>query len=145
MRKCGMMSTMPSRLVMTLSAMTMAVAGVALQFAPVEVLALAKAPTDGGITAAAQVAGALFLGFATVNWMSRRARIGGIYGRPLATGNLVHFVAGALGLVKQAAVTSLPALWVAAAIYAVLAIGFALIVFTDPADLGPPPAQHVRA
>ena len=47
-----------------------------------------------------QLLGALYLGFAMLNWMTKASLIGGIYNRPLAIGNFMHFAAGALALVK---------------------------------------------
>lgn len=71
-------------------------AGLALQFALHEVLAAAGVEATAGAAAAAQVAGALYLGFAMLNWMSTGARMGGIYARPLVMANLVRLVAGGL-------------------------------------------------
>jgi hypothetical protein len=43
-----------------------------------------------------QVLGCACLGLGLLDWVSRRSMVGGIYGRPLVIGNLVHFVCGAL-------------------------------------------------
>jgi hypothetical protein len=50
----------------------------------------------------AQLFGAALCGFALLNWMSKGTAMGGIYGRPLAMGNLVHFTIGGLALMKVA-------------------------------------------
>lgn len=43
---------------------------------------------------------ALYLEFGILNWMAKGTLIGGIYNRPIAIGNLTHFVVGAIALVK---------------------------------------------
>lgn len=80
----------------------------------------------------AQVAGALYLGFAFLNWMARSILIGGIYARPVAVGNLLHFLAGALALGKQAPTVGSPLLWVLAGVYTLLAALFGWVTFTHP-------------
>ncbi|HMB61504.1 MAG TPA: hypothetical protein VKN36_00425 [Eudoraea sp.] len=48
-----------------------------------------------------QIQSGFYLGLATLNWMTKRALIGGVYNRPLAMGNLFHFGIGAIALVKS--------------------------------------------
>jgi hypothetical protein len=69
-----------------------------------------------------------------LDWVSRRNRIGGIYGRPLGLANLLLFSAAALTLGKAAAAGRLPSeSLVPCAVFGVLAVGFAwLIFFHDP-------------
>ena len=43
---------------------------------------------------------ALYLGFGILNWMAKGTLIGGIYNKPIAIGNLMHFGVGAIALVK---------------------------------------------
>ena len=63
--------------------------------------------------------------------------IGGIYARPLAMGNFLHFAAGAMALIKFAmAGASNASLWVAAASYAVFAIMFGKVIFYEPCKDG---------
>lgn len=50
---------------------------------------------------AMQLLGALYLGFAMLNWMTKGNLMGGIYGKPVAIGNLMHFVVGAFALLKM--------------------------------------------
>lgn len=126
---------MQTRSLMTASAAVMAAAGLALQFAPQEVLGAAGVAATAGTAAAAQVTGALYLGFAMLNWMSKGARIGGIYARPLAMANLVHFVAGGLALLKHAVGSSSLLLWSVTLLYAILAAAFTFVTFTHPRDL----------
>ncbi len=120
---------------MTASAALMGLIGLALQFAPEVVLAFVASSSEAPLRAAAQVTGAMYLGFAMLNWMSRGARIGGIYARPLAMGNLVHFVAGALALLKHAAGEASLAGWGPALLYFGFAAAFGLVAFTHPSDV----------
>lgn len=70
---------------------------------------------------------------AMLNYMARGVTIGGIYSRPLVTANLLHFLVGALALIKYAAgaQNALP-VWTAAALYSIFAILFAVTMLTHP-------------
>jgi hypothetical protein len=74
--------------------------------------------------------GALYLGFAMLNWMAQGNVIGGIYSRPVAMANFTHFMIAGLALSK-AVVTGEhpPALLAAALVYGVLAVLFAYVAF----------------
>jgi hypothetical protein len=123
-----------TRLLMTSSAMAMAAAGIAATFAPDEILAtIAPASAHRTFTPIVQVAGALYLGFAMLNWMTRGSALGGIYGRPLVVSNLTHFVVAALALVKLAERDAHPVSLTAAVIYAAFAAMFGLTLFRSPA------------
>ena len=118
---------------MAASAVVLALAGIAASFAPQEVLQAIGAPAAGMLPVVVQLHGAMLLGFAMMNWMAKDSLIGGIYNRPLAIGNLVHFVAGALALVKLVIRGGAPLFAiVAAVIYALFAIAFARILFRSP-------------
>jgi hypothetical protein len=68
-----------------------------------------------------------------INWMCKEMLIGGIYSRPVATGNLMHFLVGALTLIKGAfANPDTPRLWAAAIVYAAFAGAFSMVIFTSP-------------
>ena len=121
-----------TRLVMAASAVVMIVAGLACTFAPQELLARIGASSFPPV--AVQLAGSLFLGFAMINWMARDSLIGGIYNRPVAAGNLLHFSSAAIALLKAQ-------WWIPAALYAIFAIAFAKIVFTSPVRRGDAPAS----
>ncbi|MCA1798872.1 MAG: hypothetical protein LC632_05250 [Xanthomonadaceae bacterium] len=120
------------RVLMGLSALMMAVIGLAATFAPGELLAAVGADVGAWSKLLVQLAGALYLGFGMVNWMARGSLIGGIYGRPVATGNLVHFVVMAFALSRAALVEPAPALVVAAVVYGAFALWFAFVAFTSP-------------
>ena len=85
-----------------------------------------------------QLLGALLLAFAMLNWMAKDNLIGGIYNRPVAVANLLHFAVGAITLAKVVLRRSKPVYIVAAAaVYVTFAIGFAAVVFGNPVKAEP--------
>jgi hypothetical protein len=124
---------MNTKLLMTLSAIVMALIGLTLQFFPHESLNYMGASSEGAAPVLMQITGALYLGFAMTNWMAKAVLIGGIYARPLAIGNLAHFTVGALALIKYAfSAGSAPVIWAAAIIYAIFAVLFGIVFTTHP-------------
>src|SRR5256885_11160647 len=81
---------MTSRTLMRVSALFMGVLGLCGTFLPQEILAYAGGAPRAFEVLAIQVAGALYLGFAFLNWMAQANLIGGIYSRPVAMGNVCH-------------------------------------------------------
>ena len=121
------------RLLMTASALVLAVLGIPCMFAPDFVLAHLAGNTSPPTDLIVQITGALYMGFAIVNWMAKGSLKGGIYGRPLAMGNLLHFFAAGLALIKAAPTLPQPLVaWPLAGVYAALAIGFGLVTFRNP-------------
>ena len=99
-----------------------------------------------------QLLGALYLGFALLNWLSKGVRMGGIYARPLAMGNGLHFLVGAFTLLRhaqRAPAAAGPWGWTAG--YALLAGLFGVVVFAAPRGaaraglVGVPPLGVTRA
>lgn len=121
---------MNTRVLMGGSAVVMAILGLVGSFGPAELLGAAGARSTDGLKLLVQVLAALYLGFAMLNWMSKDAVIGGIYGRPTTMANLLHFFAGGMALLKGAArEPGAGALWVLAVVYGVFAVGFGLVAF----------------
>ncbi len=114
-----------TKLLLSASAVVLGAAGIAASFLPHELVRAAGGEARGLFPVVVQLLGALLFAFAMVNWTARGSLIGGIYNRPVAIGNLTHFVIGALALAKAA-------LWWGAAVYAVFAIAFALVFFRSP-------------
>ena len=85
----------------TLSALCLAAGGILLLFAPRETGA-ALLPGASGADKLFQLLGAALLGFAMMNWTAKGAALGGIYGRAVVIGNLMHLLAGAFILVPRA-------------------------------------------
>jgi hypothetical protein len=117
-----------SRILLLSSALFMAALGLIATFAPEKFLG----PGTIGFmpTLVAQVAGALYLGFAILNWMAKDNAIGGIYSRPVALGNLLHFFAVAMALLHLvSAGNNQGILLTVTLIYVFFAGGFGLLVF----------------
>lgn len=127
------MNDVNTRLLMTASALLLALLGLPCVFAPDFVLQRLTGGTSAPAELIVQVTGALYFGFAGLNWMGKANLIGGIYGRPVAIGNLMHFLVAGIALVKAAAGSAQPqVIWPLAGAYAVLAAAFAYIVFGSP-------------
>ncbi|HEY8026739.1 MAG TPA: hypothetical protein VIF60_19525 [Burkholderiaceae bacterium] len=127
---------MQTKLLMSISALYMAALGLLASFLPQEILGYYHASAQGLAVVLIQAIGALYLGFAILNWMARASLIGGIYGKPVALGNFLHFAVLAVVLLKLlAAGSAVPEITAAAAIYAVFAVWFGLVVFTAPSQV----------
>jgi hypothetical protein len=124
---------MNTRLLLGSSAVVMGIAGIAASFLPQELLSLLDVVPTIALVVLVQLFGALLFAFAMVNWTARGAAMGGIYGRPIALGNLTHFVVGALALLKSAMNgAGDPVIIGAGAIYIGFAIGFGIAFFQSP-------------
>jgi hypothetical protein len=124
---------MSTRLAMIASAIVMAALGITATFLPQEVLTWLGIAPAGVLPLVVQITGALYLSFAMLNWTAKESLIGGIYNRPIAVGNFLHFVMGALALGKGVfADPSARVLLPLAIVYAIFAIAFAMIFFTSP-------------
>ena len=123
----------PTRALMSASAIVLGLCGLAGTFAPDLLLAWIGAAPAPPLLLLVQLLGALYLGFAALNWMARDNLIGGVYSRPVAIGNLAHFVIGGLPMLKlllRAGGGS--GLWALAAAYLLLAVGFSVVLFRHP-------------
>jgi hypothetical protein len=123
-----------SKILMIVSAAFMAALGILLTFAPHEIIGSAQGPAHAVLLPAIQLLGALYVGGAITNWMSKSNLVGGVFGRPLAMGNLAHFGIGAMALVRIAAATD-ARLWPLAVCYVLLAAAFAKVIFMQPKAL----------
>ncbi len=121
---------MNSRYLMIASAAVLAVLGLLLSFAPEETLAYLGQPAMVAVPVLLQLAGALYLGFAFMNWTAKGSVLGGIYGRAIVLGNFLHFVMGALAFLKAAIDPGFGTIiWALTAIYAVFALLFGRLLF----------------
>lgn len=127
---------MNTKVIMTASAVILGIAGILLTFLPDVILRNLELNSDAsGISLLLlQILGALYFGFAMLNWMARRNVIGGIYNKPIAVANFSHFFIAGMALIK--AVFSQPQLpyllWVAAVVYLIFAVCFGLIFYRHP-------------
>ncbi|MCE9619585.1 MAG: hypothetical protein K8R92_06725 [Planctomycetes bacterium] len=121
---------MNTKYLMVASSVALGAAGLAATFAPVELLGAMHGPTDQPLPVLVQVLGALYIGFAMVNWTAKGFVVGGIYSRPLTLGNFVHFTVGAIALLKhEYAIGFSGPLLFASMAYAIFAICFGYLVF----------------
>ena len=122
-----------SRILMIASSIMLLAAGVLTSFLPQELLQWMGTEVSTVAVLAIQLLGALYLGFAAVNWMARGVLVGGIYARPLSLGNFGHFMIGAITLVKLVLNDPDPALIGLTLPYLVFALWFGRILFRPPA------------
>lgn len=121
-----------TKFTMTASAVFLGLMGVASQFLPTEILNSLGAESSSAALLIVQLAGALYLAFAILNWMGKNNLIGGVYSRPVSVGNLTHFAIGAITLIKLLFNENNTALIILTIFYAAFALLFAKIVFTHP-------------
>jgi len=120
---------------MIASAAFLAVLGFATSFLPEKVLGLHGTVPDTPTLLLIQMAGALYLGFAILNWTARGVLIGGIYARPVALGNFLHFAMVSVMLIKAAIVHGVVQLAISATVFSVFAIWFGLVLFRPPSSV----------
>lgn len=125
---------MKTKLLMTISSIFMGLIGITLSFAPSEVLiTLGQVSNDISILFI-QLIGALYFGFAVVNWMAKGTLIGGIYSRPLIMGNFAHFLTAGLALTKASLSWKITSMYLYSAtiFYVLFAIAFGYLLFANP-------------
>ena len=123
------MNTKP---LMITSATVMGMTGIVLSFMPHEVLGYFGSDPGAINPLILQLMGALYFSFAMVNWTSKANLIGGIYGRPIAIGNLTHFTIGALALSKAYLASRVTVIIVPTVLYIIFAVLFGIVFFTHP-------------
>ncbi len=120
---------------MSTSAVFLAVLGFATSYMPDKVLGIHGTVPDMPTMLLIQMAGALYLGFAILNWTARGVLIGGIYARPVALGNFLHFAMVSVMLIKAAIVHGVVQLAISATVFSVFAIWFGLVLFRPPSSV----------
>ena len=137
---------MNSRLIMTSAAIFLGLAGVACLFLPDEVLKLYSIDSStssvqtqsqtAGAQILIQILGGCFLALASLDWFSKRAMLGGIYGRPVVGTNYAHFVIGSLVMAKVLIGADegvcRPQVWITLVVYVLFAIAFSFMMFGKP-------------
>lgn len=91
---------MKTKLLMTSSALFCGIIGILLLFLPNEIVEYLNVEPTIITILFLKILSALYLGFGILNWTVKGSLIGGIYNRPIALGNLLHFVVGSIELVK---------------------------------------------
>jgi len=120
---------MATRVLMMASAVFLALLGLFTSFFPYEVLAMHGTEPDGPTVLLIEMMGALYLGFAILNWTARAVLIGGIYARPLALGNFLHFAMVTVMLAREAIQHGVWMLAASSLVFGVFAVGFGLVLF----------------
>lgn len=125
---------MNTKIVMTACSIILGLAGILLSFIPLEIMRILGLESSKQLLFLMQVSGALYFGFAMLNWMTKSSLIGGIYNRPIAVANFSHFLIAGLALTKGVfANPGLPlVIQMAAAVYLVFAVSFGIILFRHP-------------
>ena len=122
---------MNTKLVMSAAAFLLAVIGIGFSFFSAEIVAFTGITISETSELVFQLLGALYFGFAMLNWMAKGSTIGGIYNRPVAIANFAHFFIGGMALLK--AVINNPGvavfLWILAVAYALFAFLFGYLLF----------------
>ena len=121
---------MNTKLIMAASALFLGSIGILLSFAPREIAEYLQIAEAGFILI--QIMGALYFGFAILNWTAKGNIIGGIYSRPVAIGNFSHFFMASLALIKYLTSHPLAYGWALTLFYLLFALFFGYIFFFNP-------------
>lgn len=125
---------MNTKTLMSSSAIYLALSGISLTFLPDEIISSMGIASNPFLTLSFQILGALYLGFAMLNWMAKGVTIGGIYNKPIAVANFMHFAVGALAFIKIISnIQSHTEIIIALAVfYSIFAILFGYVFRTHP-------------
>ena len=125
---------MNTRIIMTTSAVFLAIIGISLTFFPVEIANYLVFGVESILILVLQVMGGLFFGFAMLNWMAKESVIGGIYNKPLVTANMAQFVVGGLALLKDLIhhLDKPPIIWILTGFYTIFGLLFAILFVRSP-------------
>lgn len=127
---------MNTKILMTSSALFLATIGILLSFLPNEIVEYLNVEQNIITILFLKIMSALYLGFGILNWMAKGTLIGGIYNRPIAIGNLMHFGVGAFALVKISSNIQIHSEIIISlsAVYVIFALLFAYIFRTNPTN-----------
>ena len=125
---------MNTKIVMITSSIVMGLTGISLSFVPLEIMSCLGLESSKSLLYLLQILGALYFGFAMLNWMTKSSLIGAIYNRPIAIANFSHFLIAGLALTKGVLTNpGLPlVIQIAAGVYIVFAVSFGIILFRHP-------------
>jgi hypothetical protein len=111
---------MKSKIVVTSAAVVLSASGIALLFAPAEIVPAAPL--------IAQLLACSLLGLAAADWAGRSSAVGGIYGRPLVFGNLVTFGTGSLVVFREYLIVRGVSVLIVTVVALILAASFARLM-----------------
>lgn len=126
---------MISSRISTLSALVLLLGGATLLFAPDVVLPTLVPGFPASAAWLGQLVAAGWLGIAALNWLQRRALLGGIYGRPTVLANATLYLVSALSVARALADGAAPrALWAVLVPTALLAVAYGALMLRGPFD-----------
>lgn len=128
---------MHTRILMALSAIFLAIAGLITSYFPEKVLETHGVVPNNTMLLLIQMMGALYLGFAILNWTAKGVLIGGIYARPVALGNFLHFAMVGVMLVKAGIEYEVVQLATSGLVFSAFAIWFGIVLFRPPVPRRP--------
>jgi hypothetical protein len=122
---------------MTVSSLFLGIMGITFSFLPEEIMNYLNVEPNPITILLLQILSALYLGFGILNWMAKGSIIGGIYNRPIAIGNLMHFGVGAIALIKIISRIQIHSevIIVLTVSYVILALSFAYVFFNNPSKV----------
>lgn len=128
---------MNTKVIMISSCIFLGALGITFTFIPDEIISSLNGTPNPISTLSLQLLGALYLGFAMLNWMAKGSLIGGIYNRPIAIGNFMHFAVGSLALIKIISKIHVHSEIVISltAVYSIFAILFGYVFRTNPSRI----------
>ena len=123
------MSQKYTKFLMSISGIAMISAGITITFLTNEIIAYLNFKSD--VFLLVQMIGAFYFAFGMLNWQAKANLIGGIYSRPVAMANFIHFFIVAVSLFKSAHSNSITFILLTF-IYTLLAALFGYVLFTHP-------------
>ena len=120
---------MNTKLLMTASSLLLGATGIFTLFLPDVLLSAQGVEPTEAMSMLVQLMGALYFGFAIMNWTAKDSAIGGVYARPVSLANFSHFLTGALLLAKNLFDEFSPLMLIMTVVYIVFAACFYWLVF----------------
>ena len=116
-----------------ISAIVLLLGGICLLFASDALVPMLAPGTPRSATWPGQLVAAGWLAVAALNWLSRGAMLGGIYGRPVVSANLVLYFVTAMVLLRTALDNDVhPLIWIATVLHVLLAGIYGWLLFRGP-------------
>ena len=120
---------MNTKLLMTACSLLLGATGIFALFLPDVFLSAQGVELTEAMSMLVQLMGALYFGFAIMNWTAKDSAIGGVYARPVSLANFSHFLPGALLLVRNLFDEFSPLMLIVTVVYVVFAACFYWLVF----------------
>ena len=120
---------MNTKLLMTACSLLLGATGIFTLFLPDVLLSAQGVEPTEAMSMLVQLMGALYFGFAIMNWTAKDSAIGGVYARPVSLANFSHFLTGALLLAKNLFDEFSPLMLIVTVVYLVFAACFYWLVF----------------